>query len=139
MYKVAKRILVGVMVVVLLGVVLDLVGPWRSYLRSGRDSSHSLARVVMITTTQACHCGLQRCGEVRKDLDQMLEQVGGGITLEVIDYAVDTEGAERMMEKFDVYMVPIVLLLNEDGEAVFGSEWDLDEEGLRSQLKYPTE
>ena len=76
---------------------------------------------------------------MREDLDQMLEQVGGGITLEVIDYAVDTEGAERMMEKFDVYMVPIVLLLDEDGEAVFESEWNLDEEGLRSQLEYLTE
>jgi hypothetical protein len=44
-----------------------------------------------------------------------------------------------MMEKFDVYMVPIVLLLDEDGEAVFRSEWDLDEEGLRSQLEYLAE
>ena len=99
MHSLAKKVLAGIMVAVCVGILLYLTGPLRSYLRSGRDSPDHSARVVMITTTQACPCGLERCREVDQSLRQTLEQLDYKITLEVINYAEESESAERLMEK----------------------------------------
>jgi hypothetical protein len=139
MAKLVMKTLAGIVVALCVGVLLYLAGPLRSYLRSGRYSSDSSARVMMITTTRACQCGLERCREVDKSLRQTLEQLDSKIALEVVDYAEETESAERLMEKFDVYMVPIVLVIDGDGEAVYRSEWNLDEETLRTKLGHLAE
>ncbi len=82
--------------------------------------------VIVITTTDACHCALERCGEVQEIVHRILERQNRSVTLKIIDYAEDPDTANGIMQRFEAYLIPIVLVI-QDGKVIYRSEWDLDE------------
>ena len=100
------------------------------------DSPAASPGVVLITTTDACSCALERCRAVEECLGHKLGLLDDSIAFESIDYAQQTARAEKLMDRFDVHMIPIVLVIGGDGKAVYMSEWDLDENALQAELEH---
>jgi hypothetical protein len=99
------------------------------------DLSEESASVIVIMTTDACQCALERCGEVEEAVHQIVVRLNRDAWFEIIDYAEEPQRANEIMQRFDAYLIPVVLVVDAKGKAVYRSEWDLDERLLATAIE----
>jgi hypothetical protein len=100
-----------------------------------QHSPKRFERVIVIKTSDACQCALERCSEVEETVRMIVVQLNRGVELEIIDYAENPGRANEIMQRFDASLIPVVLVVDGKGKAVYRSEWDLDERLLATTIE----
>lgn len=85
-----------------------------------------LTRIVLITTGKACNCTMTRCKKGEEALKTAMAKHPDAPNVERIDFALDTEKANRLVDKYKAMMLPIIFFLD-DGETLLSKfEGDFD-------------
>jgi len=95
----------------------------------------TLARVIMITTGQACRCTLNRCKRWEEALKRALAKHPKAPAVERFDYNADKDKAKELMDKYPSTMPPAVYFLNPAGELLWKVEGDFDWTEVDAALK----
>lgn len=92
----------------------------------GERQKGELPKLVLIVTTQACHCVLDRCDKGEKIANKVVQQFPGRLTLELLDQAREGTAADSLVRRYRVHYLPALLFF--DGEGNFRGKleafWD---------------
>lgn len=79
--------------------------------------------VIMITDSRACHCVKNRCISLKSQISDILRKnFNNGVRFKVIEYR-DKARSERIMNKYNMGMIPAVVIVNKKGEAIYNSNF----------------
>ena len=95
--------------------------------------------IVLIIDSNACSCVYEASMSLEKKLKQLycaseLKTKSKGVM--VIDYRVKKNKAERLMDKYSMYPVPVVFVFDSAGRSVYSSSKEFDEKEFMTALNY---
>lgn len=96
---------------------------------------NELPKVVLLTTSKACHCTLVRCKEAEALVNNVFKSYGGKIEFKEIDYIFNPREVETMAKEYKVFMLPAVLFFSKNGEFKGKLDYQLTEENINKKLK----
>lgn len=118
-----------IIIVFLAVFILIISALYESYALSDNDC------IIMITDSHACHCIKKRCFSLKNQISDLLKQkFNNNIRFKVIEYR-DKKRAEKIMNKYNMGMVPAVVIVDKKGNAVYnGSFFDFKAEEFTKKL-----
>jgi len=79
--------------------------------------------IIMITDSKACHCVKNRCFSLKNQISDLLKQkFNNNIKFKVIEY-MDKPRSEKIMKKYNMGMVPAVVIINKKGEVIYNGNF----------------
>lgn len=97
--------------------LITFSGLFASYLISDNNC------VIMITDSQACHCVKNRCDYLKNQISDVLKiNFNNSIRFKVIEYR-NKKRSEKIMNKYNMGMIPAVVIINKKGEAIYNSNF----------------
>lgn len=79
--------------------------------------------IIMITDSRACHCVKQRCISLKSQISDMLMlNFNNSVRFKVIEYW-NKKRSEKIMNKYGMGMIPAVVIVNKNGEAIYNSSF----------------
>lgn len=97
------------------------------------EGKGALARAVYITASKACACTLKRC----QAADAVVAQVFSGARqrfLSRIDMATDEDAARPYIQKYRVFALPALLMLDTQGKLLWSAQGELDRDEVAFKL-----
>jgi hypothetical protein len=97
--------------------LITFSGLFASYLISDNNC------VIMITDSQACHCVKNRCISLKNQISDVLKiNFNNSVRFKVIEYR-NKKRSEKIMNKYNMGMIPAVVIINKKGEAIYNSNF----------------
>jgi|DewCreStandDraft_4_1066084.scaffolds.fasta_scaffold06457_14 hypothetical protein len=79
--------------------------------------------IIMITDSRACHCVKNRCVSLKNQISDMLRlNFNNSVRFKVIEYW-NKKRSEKIMNKYGMGMIPAVVIVNKNGEAIYNSSF----------------
>lgn len=79
--------------------------------------------IIMITDSRACHCVKQRCINLKNQISDMIRlNFNNSVRFKVIEYW-NKPYSEKIMNKYSMGMIPAVVIVNKNGEAIYNSNF----------------
>jgi len=82
-----------------------------------RQQSKRLPKIILITTSQACHCTLERCSKGEDTVNVLIQQFSEKLNFEKLDYAQEQTLAAELGKKYRFSNLPVLLFF--DNEETF--------------------
>lgn len=82
-----------------------------------RQQSKQLPKIILITTTQACNCTLERCSKGEDTVNVLIQQFSEKLNFEKLDYAKEQTLAAELGKKYRFSNLPVLLFF--DNEETF--------------------
>jgi thiol:disulfide interchange protein len=92
-----------------------------------------LARVVLVTTSKACDCTLERCRAGEELVQQVFAKARPGL-LQRLDYAVNKNQAKEYIKKYHLFTLPALLFLDDQGNLLWSAVGELAGQPLAEKL-----
>ena len=92
-------------------------------------------KIIYVTLSQACGCTMDKCREVDTIVDTLLESAGERIAFKSVDYVTKKRKANAILEKYGASFIPVIILLDSEGRAIYKSEDYVKKEELLKALK----
>jgi hypothetical protein len=83
-------------------------------------------RLVLILSSQACQCTVEKCRENREYLEEVLERFDLGSRLSVLDQATEEDKTAPLVKKYGIRFIPSLLVLDSEGRILHRCDWDID-------------
>ncbi len=99
-----------------------------------RTGSVRDVRFVLVVSSQACQCTLEKCRENREYLEEALERFDLGSRLSVLDQATEEDKAAPLVKKYGIRFIPSFLVLDSEGRILHRCDWDIDRAGFEEFL-----
>jgi hypothetical protein len=94
-----------------------------------------LARVVLVTTSKACSCTLERCQAGEELFQQVFAGARPGL-VQRLDYSQDKEKAKEYIKKYHLIALPAVLFLDGQGNLLWSAVGELVGQPLAEKLAH---
>ena len=97
-----------------------------------------IGQVIFISNSQACHCTLERCNQIREKLQEIIDgdtEYKGRVEIQEIDDATDSKTADEIFKKYELWFIPSVILKDNKGEMLYKTSYDFDEAVFNDILK----
>jgi len=97
-----------------------------------------IGQVIFISNSQACHCTLERCNQIREKLKEIIDgdtEYKGRVDIQEIDDATEPKKADEIFKKYELWFIPSVILKDNKGEMLYKTSYDFDEIGFKDILK----
>lgn len=95
--------------------------------------SPQLARVVLVTTSKACSCTLERCQAGEELVKQVFAKARPGL-LQRLDYALNKDQAKEYIKKYHLIALPALLFLDAKGNVLWSAAGELAGQPLAEKL-----
>jgi len=93
--------------------------------------SNNKAKVVLITTSQACKCIKKRCNLIDKQITQiMTNQNYSNIEVLKIDYAKEKDKANTILNKYSLGGIPIIIIINRKQEILYNQSYGINKDKI---------
>ena len=92
-----------------------------------------LARVVLLTTSKACSCTLERCQAGEELVKEVFAKARPGL-VQRLDYAQDKVKAKEYIKKYHLIALPALLFLDEYGNLLWSAVGELAGQPLTEKL-----
>lgn len=95
-------------------------------------------QVIFISNSQACHCTLDRCNQIREKLKEIIDgntEYKGRVEIQEIDDAVDPKKADEIFKEYELGFIPSVILKDNKGKMLYKTSYDFDETVFKDILK----
>lgn len=91
--------------------------------------------IIMITDSRACHCVKNRCISLKSQISDLLKSnFNNSVRFKVIEYR-DKNRSEKIMNKYNMGMIPAVVIVNKNGEAIYnGSFYTFNIEEFKNKI-----
>lgn len=91
--------------------------------------------IIMITDSRACHCVKNRCISLKTQISDLLKSnFNNSVRFKVIEYR-DKNRSEKIMNKYNMGMIPAVVIVNKNGEAIYnGSFYTFNIEEFKNKI-----
>lgn len=83
-----------------------------------RDKSGSTidpVSAILFVNSLSCECTREQCEIAETVMEEMEKQYAGAVAFETIDYELQYEKAKPLLDKFNAFMIPVLVVLDEDG------------------------
>ena len=94
--------------------------------------------VIFISNSQACHCTLERCNQIREKLQEIIDgdtEYKGRVEIQEIDDATDPKKADEYFKQYELGFIPSVILKDNKGEILYKTSYDFNEAVFKDILK----
>jgi hypothetical protein len=89
---------------------------------------------VLLVSSQACQCTLDKCRENKQYLEETLERLGLGSNLSVLDQANEEGKTAPLVKKYGIRFIPSLLVLDGEGKVLHRCDWDINRGGFEEFL-----
>ncbi len=100
-----------------------------------KEPRKSLPKLVLITTTQACGCVLERCVKGEKIVNKLVHQFSKKLTFEKLDHARERDLVTQLSKEYKLHYLPALLFFDEEGVFNKKMEGFFDKEEIEIKLK----
>jgi hypothetical protein len=94
--------------------------------------------VIFISNSQACHCTLERCNQIREKLQEIIDgdtEYNGRVEIQEIDDATDPKKVDEYFKQYELGFIPSVILKDNKGEILYKTSYDFNEAVFKDILK----
>ncbi len=79
--------------------------------------------IIMVTDSKACYCVKNRCFSLKNQISDLLKnKFNNSVKFKVIEYR-DNSRSEKIMNKYNMGMIPAVVIVNKKGEPIYNSNF----------------
>lgn len=100
-----------------------------------KEQQQQVPKIVLIITSQACHCTLERCAEGEKMVNEVVQQLPGKLTFERLDYAKEQDLVAQLAKEYQLRFLPALLFFDERGTFNGKLDGSLDKGEVEKKLK----
>lgn len=80
------------------------------------EKASSQALLYVIGSKRSCDCFVQVCNEIRAECEGLIAEYGGRVQICLLDADDDRSEVQRIRSKYDLSLLPIVVLLHREGD-----------------------
>jgi len=80
-----------------------------------KEEQKQLPKIVLIITSQACECTLERCAKAEKTVNEVVQQFPQKLTSEKLDYAKEQDLVAQLDKEYQLRFLPALLFFDEQG------------------------
>ncbi len=99
------------------------------------EQKERLPKIVLIITSQACQCTLERCAEGEKIVKEVVRQFPQKLTFEKFDYAKEQASVVQLAKEYQLRFLPGLLFFDNKGTFNGKLEGSLDKVEVEKKLK----
>ncbi|UCD56309.1 MAG: thioredoxin family protein [Candidatus Hydrogenedentota bacterium] len=90
---------------------------------------------ILFVNSLSCKCTLERCKSAEAIMEGIKKEYKDIVTFETIDYELQHEKARALIDRFKVFMIPTLVLLDSEKRVVWRCMDFSKEEPIRSKFK----
>jgi thioredoxin-related protein len=94
-----------------------------------------LPKVILIITSQACKCTLERCSQGEKTVNEIIQQFPSKLTFEKLDYAREQDPVTQLAKEYQLQFLPALLFFDNEGAFKGKMEGFLNNDEIKAKLK----
>ncbi|UCD84617.1 MAG: hypothetical protein JSU92_00055 [Deltaproteobacteria bacterium] len=98
------------------------------------EGEKSLAQIIFITTSKACRCTMDRCGNGEQALTAAMYRHPDAPQVERLDHAREKDRVNQIIKKYQAVMLPIIFFIDKDGNLLDTLEGEFYEEDVNEIL-----
>jgi len=80
-----------------------------------REQQKQLPKIVLLTTTQACRCKLERCAKGEEIVNEFVQRFPKKLIFEKLDHAKEQELVEQLVREYKIHSLPALLIFDKKG------------------------
>ena len=100
-----------------------------------KDRIRPVPKIILLTTTEACKCTLERCAAGEKLFKEFFKKFSGKAAFEKFDYAKERNAVESMNRKYKISGLPALLFFDGQGKFTGKLQFFLNEGDILDNLK----
>lgn len=97
------------------------------------NNTYPNGEIIYIYTTEACHCMLNRCKSMKKDISSIITSISNNhqIKYTQIDYSKESEKADKKLTKYNQFSPPCVFVIDKNKRLLYKASNSIDRKKLR--------
>jgi len=99
------------------------------------QQSKQLPKIVLLTTTQACHCKLERCAKAEEIVNELVQRFPKKLIFEKLDHAREQGLVEQLVREHKIHSLPALLFFDKKGTFNGKLVGFLDKEEIEKKFK----
>lgn len=104
-----------------------------------KRKKEQLPKLVLISTSQACDCTLERCAKGEKTVNEFVQQFPKKLTFEKLNYAKEQGLVTQLAKEYQLHYLPALLFFDKKETFKGKLEGFLNKEELEKKLKETVE
>ncbi len=87
--------------------------------RDKTGSAITPVSAILFVNSLSCDCTREQCEIAETVVEEIENQYAGAVTFETIDYELQYEKAKPLLDKFNAFMIPVLVVLDGNGHVLW--------------------